>query len=75
MLSPQEKYLDAHNGRATPQQAKWQYIQNPEAFVAGVQFALDEMLASLDIFHVPHNHEYTVATDILERVNRGEFDE
>lgn len=80
---PVQAYLDARvEGAKTLSDAYYHVKENPEVFVAGVQYALDKILASSDrygIFWTALNqHGMTIemlhaeAFDILEKAKRGE---
>jgi hypothetical protein len=64
--------LDARVDSAkTIGQAYSQYAANPEVFVAGVQYALDQMLKACDQSDFWYDFHHHMAIDILERAKQG----
>jgi hypothetical protein len=71
-----QRYVDARVEFAqTLADAYRHHAENPEVFVAGVQYALDKMLSSIDrVKDVDffYNYHHLIALDILQKAKRGE---
>ena len=68
-------YDDARvEGAKTLGDAYRHHRRDPEAFVAGVQYALDKVTREFDRFGVPGDAAYVdrLAADLLERAKAGE---
>lgn len=75
MASHKQRYLDARvEGAQTASEYQDWYIEHPEAFVAGAQYALDKMLASLEHKGLidASNLEHILALEILEKAKQGD---
>jgi hypothetical protein len=73
----EHRYLNARvEGAKTVAEAYSHHHRDPEAFVAGVQYALDKLLGSnnWDVLKTFSMDKWAanVAVDILERAKRGE---
>lgn len=69
-----ERYKNARvEGAKTDAEVQDWHDEHPEAFVAGVQYALDQMLGALESRGLidKNNFEHHLAIDILDKAKTG----
>lgn len=76
MTAQTDRYDLARNPDHSTLGALDRYVLNPDAFTAGVQYALDRMVGHIDrVLMDPHMSEYLigVTADILTEVHEGKL--